>query len=288
MRGGGYFIARAIWEHPSFTGEPYSEREAFMWLIGAAAWEDRVVRVNGKPLHLKRGQLAHSLRFLAAKFGWPEPRVRRFLHRRTTDAQIDAEATQGSTRITICNYDEYQHTRRTDESEIDAGMESKSTQRETINNKTTNKIQNLNRSVVGEVLPPELMELPEGPPAAREQPSLEFEPIATPRKSTALTPTDDWPRDYGELFWSAYPPGRKSGKKAVLAKLATIRKKNEVTFARLMDGLSRYVASAPEPQYTKGPLVWLNQGCWDDEPPPRPGGPGGRKLSYADIARGNF
>lgn len=138
MKGGGYFIARAIWDHSSFAGEPYSEREAFMWLIGAAAWEPRTVRVGGRNITLQRGQLVHSLRFLAAKFGWPEPRVRRFLQRRINDAQIDAVSTHGTTQITICNYDEYQHGQRTPYSEIDAGMVPKSTQRRTINNKTNN------------------------------------------------------------------------------------------------------------------------------------------------------
>lgn len=74
---------------------------------------------------------------------------------------------------------------------------------------------------------------------------------------------DDWPEDYLAVFWNAYPPYRRTAKKTVAAKLATIRKSGEVTFERLMDGLQRYVATEPG-EYAKGPVVWLNGGCWDD------------------------
>ena len=76
---------------------------------------------------------------------------------------------------------------------------------------------------------------------------------------------DDWPPDFLEIFWKQYPPGRKTGKKAVAVKLGKIRKTGEVTFSRLMLGVSRYAGSNPDPQYTKAPEVWLNKGCWDDE-----------------------
>jgi hypothetical protein len=84
-------------------------------------------------------------------------------------------------------------------------------------------------------------------------------------KSTPKRREDDWPPDYLEQFWAFYPPGRKTGKKAVGAKLDVIRRHGDVTFDRLMAGLRRYVDSSPDPQYTKAPEVWLNKGCWDDE-----------------------
>jgi uncharacterized protein YdaU (DUF1376 family) len=108
--------------------------------------------------------------------------------------------------------------------------------------------------------------------AVRNAPTL---PYPTPSKdkedSIALTgnksvrTSDDWPKDYFDKFWDLYPPGRKTEKKAVAAKLAKIRRYREVTFRTLMDGVARYVAIKPDPQYTKSPLVWLNKGCWDDE-----------------------
>lgn len=99
-------------------------------------------------------------------------------------------------------------------------------------------------------------------------------------------PKDSWPDDATALreFWSAYPPGRKTGKAAVARKLQAIRRAG-VSFDLIMAGVRRYAATKPDPQYTKGPLVWLNQGCWDDEITVKPGGgpttprPGGYSMA---------
>jgi hypothetical protein len=75
---------------------------------------------------------------------------------------------------------------------------------------------------------------------------------------------DDWPSDFLEQFWSTYP--RRIGKKAVLAKLETIRK-SHLPFAKVMAGVERYARSVrgAEMQFIAHPETWLNQGRWDDE-----------------------
>lgn len=75
---------------------------------------------------------------------------------------------------------------------------------------------------------------------------------------------DDWPADYRDQFWRAYP--HRVGKSTALAKLDRIRKAGGVTFARLMDGLRAYIASKPPDRQWCNPATWLNQGRWDDEP----------------------
>lgn len=75
--------------------------------------------------------------------------------------------------------------------------------------------------------------------------------------------SDDWPKDYGDLFWQAYP--RKTEKLSAMKKLSALRKSGIVTFADLMAGVKRYAATGTEPQYTKHPTTWLNAGCWADE-----------------------
>lgn len=93
---------------------------------------------------------------------------------------------------------------------------------------------------------------------------------------------DGWPSDYLEVFWKLYPPYRRSAKKTVAAKLAVIRKAGDVPWAVLIAGLQRYVDSNPG-EYAKGPVVWLNGGCWEDEPvhrAPRKSGNG-----YAALLR---
>lgn len=83
------------------------------------------------------------------------------------------------------------------------------------------------------------------------------------KDSRAEALDDDWPKDFGDQFWQAYP--RKTEKLAAMKKLAVVRKSKIVTFADLMAGVCRYAASNPEPQFTKHPTTWLNAGCWADE-----------------------
>ena len=83
------------------------------------------------------------------------------------------------------------------------------------------------------------------------------------RARDASAVPDDWPLNYGDLFWQAYP--RKEEKISAMKKLANLRKSGIVTFADLMAGLKRYCSVDREPQFIKGPTVWLNKGCWADE-----------------------
>jgi hypothetical protein len=124
----GFFaIDRSVWDHPLFAREKFSEREAWIWLISSAAWEPMKVRVGRRWFDLARGQCAFALRFLAAKWMWSEPRVRRFLKRLTDDAAALVSATREATLITICNYNDYQLSRRTDVPTSDAAVDVKPT-----------------------------------------------------------------------------------------------------------------------------------------------------------------
>lgn len=86
------------------------------------------------------------------------------------------------------------------------------------------------------------------------------------KKETSLrSVTDDFPTDYRERFWKAYP--RKAGKAQAVRKLEAIRKSGNVTFAALMAGVDRYASACLniETQFQKHPATWLNAGCWDDD-----------------------
>jgi 5-methylcytosine-specific restriction endonuclease McrA len=62
-------------------------------------------------------------------------------------------------------------------------------------------------------------------------------------------------------FWCRYP--KKSGKGAARAKFMVAIKK--ATSTQIMEGLEKYIASKPDPQFTKNPATWLHQECWLDE-----------------------
>ena len=101
-------LHRGLWDSPDFRDEPFSQREAFIWLIAQAAFKPREVRVGSHTAKLERGQCAFSLRFLADKWQWSVKRVRTFLKRGKERAQIGHTAGTHFTIITICNYDKFQ------------------------------------------------------------------------------------------------------------------------------------------------------------------------------------
>jgi hypothetical protein len=70
----------------------------------------------------------------------------------------------------------------------------------------------------------------------------------------------NWPRDYREQFWAAYP--KKREQPYALKCLDKVRRSGEVTFAALMAGVARI--DRADPKFIKNPSTWLNRGCWTD------------------------
>ncbi len=101
MKKGGYVaIYRSVWDHPVFQPEKFSEREAWMWMIANAAWttmED-----------LRRGQIKHSERFLARRWGWTKSKVHRFLNRLREAGMTEPASEADMNHLTICNYEDFQ------------------------------------------------------------------------------------------------------------------------------------------------------------------------------------
>jgi hypothetical protein len=143
MTRGFFAVDRGIWDHPVLRDKaPFSRREAWLWLISEACWEPRQRVVGNIIINLTRGQLVASLRFLADKWGWSEPAVRRFLAKlggrnarqwgadARTDvgnvAMIDAQTDAGITVITIRNYDKYQFGSRSSDASFNASFDAPS------------------------------------------------------------------------------------------------------------------------------------------------------------------
>jgi hypothetical protein len=76
--------------------------------------------------------------------------------------------------------------------------------------------------------------------------------------------SDDFPEDFRERFWEAYP--RRIGKAGAIGRLERLRRQGTVSWERLLSAVKAYAATA-DPKFTKHPITWLNQGCWDDEQP---------------------
>lgn len=96
-------------ESDVFTGEPASEREAWIHLIEMAAWKPMLRRAGkGDVINVDRGQLHTAERTLADMWFWDRKRVRRFLNRLEKYQMITQETGPSGSLITICNYGEYQ------------------------------------------------------------------------------------------------------------------------------------------------------------------------------------
>lgn len=108
-----FAVDRGVFDHPKLCDrKPLTKLEAWLWLISSAAWKPISRRLSGRVIELERGQLAASTRFLADRWRWKEPRVRRFLNLLKTDAagdaEIDTATDAGITVITIRKYNRYQ------------------------------------------------------------------------------------------------------------------------------------------------------------------------------------
>jgi hypothetical protein len=117
MSAPGYIkLSRSVFE--KFKRDKFSRRDALIWLRAEASWEDRGKEIDGANIRLKRGQLAHSVRFMAEAWKWPQTNVVRFLRDLKNSGEIESgtlscanwskSGTRNGTRltvITICDYD---------------------------------------------------------------------------------------------------------------------------------------------------------------------------------------
>ena len=70
-------------------------------------------------------------------------------------------------------------------------------------------------------------------------------------------------------FWNIYPPGRKDKKPSCFEKYRAIIR--DVSPDIIKSALEKYSQWLKDNEVQpKGPLVWLNNGCWDDELSPLP------------------
>lgn len=105
---GVFAVDRGIFTDPDFADEPFTEREAFMWLVSEAAWKDHARRGQNGRVELKRGEVCHSVRFMAAAWKWSKSRVDRFLKRAISRGMISVENRDREQVYCIRNYNKFQ------------------------------------------------------------------------------------------------------------------------------------------------------------------------------------
>ncbi len=75
----------------------------------------------------------------------------------------------------------------------------------------------------------------------------------------------DWPHDYAEIFWEAYP--RRVAKKEAMKALSAVRKANEVPFEILISAVRAFsrAMEGREMRFVPHPATWIRAGRWDDD-----------------------
>ena len=103
-----FAVDRGIWLDEDFAPEPFTEREAWLWLVSSAAWKDGGTRGNVGPVALRRGEFSFSVRFLAERWKWTSSTVDRFIHRLKKRDMIRDVSRDRSQIYFIKNYNEFQ------------------------------------------------------------------------------------------------------------------------------------------------------------------------------------
>lgn len=97
---------------------PKTKREAWEDMLLMCNHEDKKLLIQGELVECKRGQSVMSLTSWAKTFKWTIQQVRTFFNLLVKDSMINKEGLSKTTRITICNYDTYQHKQQTDNKQI--------------------------------------------------------------------------------------------------------------------------------------------------------------------------
>lgn len=111
-------IQTDVFDHAVFACEPFSEREAWLWLISKAAWKATKHRVGHVVVDVPVGSMFLTLREMQATWRWKsDKRVRSFLTMLENEEMIETKTDAGKTQISICNYSRYQDVERKEDAE---------------------------------------------------------------------------------------------------------------------------------------------------------------------------
>jgi len=117
-----------VWNNPNYL-------KAWLTIIITVNHESKKVLIHKELIDCERGQSILSLKSWAEIFGkeWSIQRVRTFFDLLKCDSMVTIEGLHKTTRLTVCNYDSYQDSQQTDNTQV--------TSKEHASNKqvTTNK-----------------------------------------------------------------------------------------------------------------------------------------------------
>ncbi|HVI27511.1 hypothetical protein [Hansschlegelia sp.] len=103
-----FAVDRGVFTDPDFADEPFTEREAWLWLISDASFKAGRRRGSSGVVELNRGEFSHSVRFMAEAWKWSKSRVDRFLDRLEKRDMIRDTSRDSQKVYLIKNYNRFQ------------------------------------------------------------------------------------------------------------------------------------------------------------------------------------
>lgn len=101
-------VSRDLLAEDLWTSEPFTTGQAWIDLIGMANYADVEKIYKGKLQRVNRGQVATSIRALAARWHWSREKTIRTIKTFEKAKMLTIKTTTTGTTLTLENYDKYQ------------------------------------------------------------------------------------------------------------------------------------------------------------------------------------
>lgn len=252
---GFYLMHRGFWDDDIFSEQPFTEREAWHWLISQAAFDDHKTRhpIKYQMVSVARGQLPTTVRELSRRWKWSVGKVQRFLKLLAEDGKIGTTYDTHLTIITILNYNKYQGEQKICE---------------TKNGTTSEQPRN-------------------NPETETEQQDINKGKTREETKDIIIPPTPLKPPDGFLEFYEKFPI-KKKRPEALSAYTKAIKKGAD--HETIIRGLERHLAAwatwrPEERRFIGAPAPWLNGECWNDDPEFRHNAKGSATDGLTDYER---
>lgn len=220
-----YAMKRGWMDSPVFADEPYTEREAWEWIISEASYDGKKkFNISGFPEQLPMGCLSFSYSFLAKAWKWNKAKVCRVLKRYEEWGMIETEMKRQQSVVKVLNYTKYQPNKNDIETVNDTEVKRK-TERKCNKHKEVKEVEEVKEDI------------------------------------TPISPLKEM--ECFEDFWIMFPRQRRGNKeKAEIAYRKAI-KENRATEKEIIDGVRKYQGSDEVQRgYAKGAAAWLNDDRW--------------------------
>lgn len=97
---GSFTVPRSIFTNPMLKqSQPFTQREAIMWMIYKTSPGPCVAQGHWGPIHLDAGEFTCSLGGMATAWGWSQQAVRKFIEKLQEDKKRTEKPPVLSTRV---------------------------------------------------------------------------------------------------------------------------------------------------------------------------------------------